>query len=266
MPEGSGPVRPVKRRGPAAMHLLPTDPHDGGPATAAAVLASRTSGKQFPGMNLPFPSRASPVQHPDAAPRPQTDFGPAGADAELLRRMCAGDEAALGELHDRWSPLLYSLVLRIVGDGHDAEEVLEETFWQAWRQAGRYQDGRGSVSSWLTTIARSRALDRLRARRRRREESWDGAEETLASASADHDPHGPLEAMEAEERRAIIVRAVAQLPEQQRKTVELAYFGGMSQSEIAEQTGQPLGTVKTRARLALQKLREVLSVLREEER
>lgn len=248
------------------MHLLPNDPHDGSLATAAAVLASRASGKQFPGMNLPFPSRPSPVQHPDAAPRPQADPGPAGADAELLRRMCTGDEAALGELHDRWSPLLYSLVLRIVGDEHDAEEVLEETFWQAWRQAARYQDGRGPVSAWLTTMARSRALDRLRVRRRRREESWDGTEETIASASTDNDPHGPLEVMEAEERRAIIVRAMAQLPEQQRRTVELAYFGGMSQSEIAEQTGQPLGTVKTRARLALQKLREVLSVLREEER
>ncbi|HEU4558938.1 MAG TPA: sigma-70 family RNA polymerase sigma factor [Longimicrobium sp.] len=187
------------------------------------------------------------------------------ADRELVRRMAAGDQAALGELHDRFATLLHSVALRIVGNADDAEEVLEETFWQAWRQAGRYEERRGGISTWLVMIARSRALDHVRGRRRIREERWDELPESDGlAASLDSPDPSPLESAQADELRRVVASAVATLPPEQRETVELAYFRGMSQSEIAQATGQPLGTVKTRARLALQKLREALAVLRED--
>jgi RNA polymerase sigma-70 factor (ECF subfamily) len=190
---------------------------------------------------------------------------PAQADSALVRRMAAGDEAALGELHDRFAALVHSVVLRIVGDPDDAEEVLEETFWQAWRQAGRYQEVRGGIGTWLVMMARSRALDRVRGRRRIREDRWDELPEPAGGGDAFGTPAPtPLEDAQADEMRRVVASAVARLPAEQRQTVELAYFRGMSQTEIAEATGQPLGTVKTRARLALQKLREALAVLRED--
>jgi RNA polymerase sigma-70 factor (ECF subfamily) len=179
--------------------------------------------------------------------------------------MAAGDESALGLLYDRWSPLLQSVARRIVSDPDDAEEVLEEAFWQAWRQAGRYEEGRGGVSTWLTMIVRSRALDRVRARGRLREERWEVLPEP-SSGETDSAPEAPDTSAEQDERRRLVAAAVAQLPPEQRETVELAYFRGLSQSEIAAALGQPLGTVKTRARLALQKLRETLVVFREEGR
>ena len=190
---------------------------------------------------------------------------PAQADREMVRRMAAGDEAALGALHDRYAPLLHSVVIRIVGDADDAEEVLEETFWQAWRQAGRYEEGRGGIGTWLVMMARSRALDHVR--RRFREERWEELPEPSdVEAGGSGDAPTPLESAQADELRRVVALAVAKLPPEQRETVELAYFRGMSQTEIAEATGQPLGTVKTRARLALNKLRDALSVLREDGR
>lgn len=193
---------------------------------------------------------------------PPSRLGPdSERDLALVRRMAFGDEAALGELYDRWSGLVHALALRITRDADDAAEVVEDAFWQAWRQAERYEAGRGGVGAWLTTIARSRALDRLRARGRIREETVEVLPEPEAGGAGD-----PSAAAEIEERRRLVTAAVALLPPEQRQTVELAYFGGLSQSEIAETLGQPLGTVKTRARLALQKLRESLGTLREEGR
>ena len=185
-------------------------------------------------------------------------------DVELVCSMARGDEQALGMLYDRWQPLLFSVAVQVLGDADDAEEVLEETFWQAWRQAGRYEPARGAVSTWLTMMVRSRALDRARARRRLREEGWEELPEPADDGELLPVAGSPLAAAEQAELRTLVARALRQLPAEQRETVELAYFRGLSQSEIAEATGQPLGTVKTRARLALQKLREALSMLREE--
>lgn len=187
---------------------------------------------------------------------------PDGGDAGLLRRMAAGDESALGALYDRWAPLLHSVILRVVGDPGDAEELVEETFWQAWRQAGRYDASRGGVSAWLVMMARSRALDRVRLRGWQRSGAA-GDTEVEVSSLAVVDA-GPLEDAAMDETRRLVRAAMDGLPPEQRDTLEMAYFRGMSQSEIAAATGQPLGTVKTRARLALQKLREALSVLRED--
>ena len=188
-------------------------------------------------------------------------------DAAVMLRVARGDEQALGALYDRWSPLVFSLCAHILGDDDEAEEAVEETFWQAWRQAERYDAGRGAVSTWLTTIARTRALDRLRSRRRRQEQPMTNLTETDraqvdATARRTDDPARDAELTE---RRSLVRQALLALPAEQREVLELAYFRGFSQSEIAEQTGQPLGTIKTRARLAMEKLRDRLGFLRERE-
>ena len=180
-------------------------------------------------------------------------------DEALVRRMAEGDERALGALYDRWSPVVHGIVARLLRQPDDVEDVVEETFWQAWRQAARFDRTRGAVQTWLLTIARSRALDRVRALRRRREEPLEGDDgQTVVQQAAEGDPG--LDA-EASERRRIVVAALAGLPAEQREALELGYFGGLSQTEIAERTGQPLGTVKTRMRLAMQKLRSQLQTL-----
>jgi len=184
--------------------------------------------------------------------------------------MQSGDERALGEFYDRWFPVVNCLVTRIVKSPDDVEDVVEETFWQAWRQASRFAADRGSVQTWLMTIARSRSLDRLRAIKRLRQDSLEpSVVEEAAQTSADPivpSPADPSLEVEHQERKAIVLAALAELPPEQREALELGYFGGLSQSEIAERTGQPLGTIKTRMRLAMLKLRDRLSVLREDAR
>ena len=204
----------------------------------------------------PNPSTAAPTGDGASADAPN--------DASLLRRMAEGDEQALGLFYDRWQPLVHGVVLRILRQRDDAEDVVEEAFWQAWRQAGRYETGRGSVQTWLLTIARSRALDSVRSLKRLREEPIEGESGALVvHLAADGDPSMDTEAAE---RRSIVIAALADLPTEQREALELGYFAGLSQTEIAERTGQPLGTIKTRMRLAMQKLRGRLQVLREEAR
>jgi RNA polymerase sigma-70 factor (ECF subfamily) len=179
------------------------------------------------------------------------------ADVPLVGRIAGGDADALGEFYDRWAASVHSAVLAIVRERSDAEDVVEETFWQAWRQASRFDPRRGTVAAWILTIARSRAMDRSRSLVRRRETGVDEAAE-LASALPD-----PAEQAAASERRSAVAAALLTLPDPQREVIEMAYFGGLSQTEIAACIGQPLGTVKTRARLAMQKLRDRLTPLRE---
>ena len=180
-------------------------------------------------------------------------------DVALIRRMCDSDETALGALYDQWSRSLYSLVLHLLRDADEAEDVVEETFWQAWRKAATYEPSKGAVSTWLLTIGRRKALDRLRARKRHREDPVrsDRTFADIPSSAAD-----PAQEVEGAELRENVRTALRSLPEEQRQVLELGYFKGLSQSEIADATGQPLGTVKTRMRLAMQKLREPLSMHR----
>ncbi len=202
-----------------------------------------------------------PYLSPSAEVPPVETAGGAPADASLLQRMSAGDEQALGVLYDRWHAYVHAIVVRILQRPDEADDVVEEVFWQAWRQAGRFDPARGSAQTWLLTIARSRALDRVRAVKRRREEPLDGeGTAPIFEAAAEGDPG--LDA-EASERRTIVLAALSDLPPEQREALELGYFSGLSQSEIAERTGQPLGTIKTRTRLAMQKLRGRLQMLRE---
>jgi RNA polymerase sigma-70 factor, ECF subfamily len=206
---------------------------------------------------------AAPAVRPPTRPPATSPDVPRADDGELLSRMGGGDESALGELYDRWSARVHALVFRLLRDPDDAEDVVEEVFWQAWRQAARYDPARGSASSWLLSIARSRALDRLRSRLRHREAPLaDESGETAATVPATA-AGGPAVDVESAERRTHVLAALAELPAEQRETLELAYFQGLSQTEIADRMGQPLGTVKTRTRLALGKLRERLSMLRD---
>jgi len=226
-----------------------------------------------PPQSRPYPSAvdgstqgARAPASPSGSPEQRAD-----ADVELVRRMQSGDEQALGAFYDRWFPVVSAVVARILRSDGDVEDVIEETFWQAWRQADRFVEGRGLVQTWLLTIARSRALDRLRAAKRRREESLDEPGALDAAIPPADDPPAsnvadPSLAVEHAERRRLVLAALADLPGEQRQALELGYFGGLSQTEIAEETGQPLGTVKTRMRLAMQKLRERLSILREDTR
>jgi RNA polymerase sigma-70 factor (ECF subfamily) len=180
--------------------------------------------------------------------------------------MAAGDEAALGDLYDLWSERVHSLAFWILKDADDAADVVEETFWQIWRTADRYQGQRSAGSTWILMIARSRALDRLRARKRRAE--WAAAPATVSALQAqvgNTPPEQPGSSLERTEQQAQLLSALAALPSEQRSALELAYFEGLSHGEIAERTSQPLGTVKTRIRLAMQKLRHGLDSLRERE-
>lgn len=179
-------------------------------------------------------------------------------DLRVVREMAAGKTAALTKFYDRWSGDVYSIAIAIVRVPQDAEEVVEDVFWQAWNQASRFDAARGQVRPWIMNIARSRALDRLKSVKRRREDGLDAA--PLANLAQREDA---IDALVAEERAFQVTRALLELPEAQRQVVEMAYYGGLSQTEIATCTGEPIGTVKTRTRLGMQKLRESMAALRE---
>lgn len=184
---------------------------------------------------------------------------PPSADAELVSRAARGDERAIGLLYDRYGGVLYAVAYRIARQRADAEEVVLEAFAQAWREAARFEAGRGSVAGWLTMIARSRALDLVRARSRRdRMTASAAADRPNASPGMSEFRPDPAKALDHDERRQQVQQALATLSPPQRQAIELAYFEGLSQSEIAERLAEPLGTVKTRVRLGMQKLRECL--------
>jgi RNA polymerase sigma-70 factor (ECF subfamily) len=180
-------------------------------------------------------------------------------DHTLVASVASGDERAIASLYDRYGGVLYAVAYRIVGQRADAEEVVLEAFAQAWREAARFDATRGSVAGWLTMIARSRALDLVRARaRRERMTATAAAEQPDASPAMGDWRNDPGGAVDEAERRARVREALATLSTPQREAIELAYFGGLSQSEIAERLQEPLGTIKTRVRLGMQKLREAL--------
>ena len=180
-------------------------------------------------------------------------------DASIVRRIADGDESALATLYDRWSQPVYSLVAHLLRDADGAEDVVEETFWQVWQRASSYDASRGTVRTWVLTIGRSRALDRMRSRRRNREDGTTTADlAVLRDQTSD-----PSQDAEGAERRQLVYAALSELPDDQRLALELAYFRGLSQSEIAQFLGEPLGTIKTRMRLGMQKLRDRLIGLRE---
>ncbi len=171
---------------------------------------------------------------------------------ELARALGRGDEQALARLYDRYGAAVYHLALRITHDRETAEEISLDAFLQVWRQADRYNADHGTLSSWLFTIARSRAIDRVReAGAAKRTQGED-----LTPVQV---PHQPDEMTEVAERRRLVREALAGLPAAQRAALELAYYEGLSHSEIAARLGEPLGTVKTRIRQAMQVMRRTLA-------
>ncbi|OLC17262.1 MAG: hypothetical protein AUH29_02450 [Candidatus Rokubacteria bacterium 13_1_40CM_69_27] len=174
------------------------------------------------------------------------------AGADLIRNMAAGDRDAFSPFYDRYAPLVYPLILRIVRERADAADVLQEVFWEAWQSASTYDPGRGTPEAWIVTRARTRAIDRVRSIRRRNERFGAPLEEALAAP-----PGMGGDAAQRAADRSVIRSALDRLADVQREVIELAYYGGLTQTEIAERLQQPLGTVKTRIRSGLERLREI---------
>ena len=173
-------------------------------------------------------------------------------DIELLQAIVARDEAALAELYDRYRVILFGLLMRILNNREEAEDVLQEVFLQVWRRAADFDENRGRPFTWLVTLARSRGIDRLRNLAARERVAQAGAREPSEEVS-----DAVADAFRSEQR-GLVTSALSQLPEEQKRALMLAYFDGLTQSEIATKLEAPLGTVKTRMRAGLIKLRELL--------
>lgn len=180
-------------------------------------------------------------------------------DRDCLRRLVSGDTAAAGPLYDRHARAIYSLALRILDDEGDAEGVVQDVFVQASRQAARDEPVRGDVGAWLLMMARTRAIDTLRARRAR--SGPQTIDDPHAAGEVPARPDAASELLDGEAARQV-QRALAELPLLQRLAVELAYYEGLTQREVAERLEEPLGTVRTRIRTGIMKLRETLAEVR----
>jgi RNA polymerase sigma-70 factor (ECF subfamily) len=175
------------------------------------------------------------------------------SDILLLKAIAARDEAALAQLYDRYDRILFGLLMRILNNREEAEDVLQETFLQIWRKAADFDESRGRPFTWLVTLARSRAIDRLRTLASRERVAEAGAREVSEEVS-----DAATDALKSEQR-GLVSDALAKLPDEQKRPIMLAYFDGLTQSEIATRLGAPLGTVKTRMRTGMIRLRELLA-------
>lgn len=174
------------------------------------------------------------------------------SDVELLHAVARGDEEALARLYDQYRVILFGLLVRILGSREEAEDVLQDVFIQVWRRANDFDEARGKPFTWLVTLTRSRAIDRLRllgSRQRLAESAGKDQADQVSDALSDTIQAG---------QREIVQKALAELPSEQKQALVLAYFEGLTQSEIASQLGTPLGTVKTRMRAGMNKLRSLL--------
>jgi len=182
------------------------------------------------------------------------------SDADLISLVTQGDQDALAALYERYSRAVYSFSLRIVGDAQVAEEILQEVFVRAWQQGGSFQSSRGTLITWLLSITHNLSIDEVRRRKRRPQKAESEQPESILATLPD-------DGLEVEEEvwlsslRISIQDALQQLPAAQREAIELAYFQGLTQREIADTLGEPLGTIKTRMRLGMLKLREQLGPL-----
>jgi RNA polymerase sigma-70 factor, ECF subfamily len=179
-------------------------------------------------------------------------------DEELIARVCWREESALHMIYDRYHRLVFTIALRIVGDRELAEEVVQDVFQAVWQSASSFQPN-GNVSAWLIGITRHRAIDATRSRRfrsRAREDLFDDERITNAAGAAHNDT-------DMLTLRAVMEAALAELPTTQRQAIELGYYGGLTHTEIAKRLGEPVGTIKSRMRLGLMKLRELLKTVEE---
>jgi RNA polymerase sigma-70 factor (ECF subfamily) len=215
-------------------------------AFAASASATDDHARPPPRVCMKQPA---PTQPPDERQR---------IDGLLLRRMADGDKAAFAELYDRFSRPLYATALRIVSDPAEAQDITHDAFLTLWEKAAVFQSDRGSAFAWAVTLVRNRAIDRVRTRRRRADllaaapPTDLGYDEGTSGAPADDS------ATLGDQARAVRA-AVATLPADQRRALELAFFGGLTQQQIADKLSEPLGTVKARVRRGLLKLRDSLA-------
>jgi len=180
-------------------------------------------------------------------------------DDELMDRLAGRDLIAFEALYDRYGDLVYSVSLRIVGDTYVAEDVTQDVFLRVWRRPDQFDLSRGKFVTWLLSVARNRSIDQRRSLSRRlRHEALPATEEDEDVLPSEDARDDPALATVLSEERAAVRAALAVLPPEQRLAIQLAYFGGMTQQEIANTLGQPLGTVKTRMRLGMQKMRNAL--------
>jgi RNA polymerase sigma-70 factor (ECF subfamily) len=175
-----------------------------------------------------------------------------------IQAVALGNTDALSSLYDESSHLVYGIALRVLGNQADAEEVTTDVYSQVWRSAANFQEGRGSASGWLVMLARSRAIDRIRSQKRRKKE--DPISSAINVESRDESPEQTSSRAQERER---IAAAMQSLSPEQRELIVLAFYSGFTQSELAEKLRQPLGTVKTRIRLAMMKLRDLLKEVRQ---
>jgi RNA polymerase sigma-70 factor (ECF subfamily) len=198
---------------------------------------------------MPHDSPNPNVEASRSSDRPAENMS-ATDDMGLLTRIQSGDQEAMSALFDRYGTMVYSVALRVLKDAGEAEDVMQEIFVQVWKNPGVFVSGKGSLGGWLVVVARNRSIDVIRRRR--------PTEQVELFAL----PSSTNLAREAERNSLLgkIRGVMVSLPEEQRNSVELAFFEGLSHSEIAEKTGDPLGTVKTRIRLALTSIRKALTV------
>lgn len=194
-------------------------------------------------------AQAEDGRHPDPA---------LVSDADLIGRAATGDARALETLYDRYARVVFSFALRIVGDRQSAEELLQEAFFRAWQQGGAYNAARGSFVTWLLSITHNLAIDEIRKRQRRPQKADDEEPETILAAMPDAGT-GVEDEVWLGALRETVIEALGRLPVEQREAIELAYYQGLTQREIADRLGIPLGTIKTRMRLGLLKLRDALA-------
>ncbi|HXJ84337.1 MAG TPA: sigma-70 family RNA polymerase sigma factor [Candidatus Methylomirabilis sp.] len=183
---------------------------------------------------------------------PSTGASPEDPGA-LVARIARGDREAFSRLYDAYAGPAFGLIRRVLRDPEASKDVLQEVFWQVWREAARYDPGRASPEAWILMRAKSRAIDRLRSMRRRDRTFVTAVDDSVARAAETGDDPPALVA-----DRGLVERGLDRLPDAQRRVIELAFFEGLTQSEIAARLGEPLGTVKTRARLGLERLRSLL--------
>jgi RNA polymerase sigma-70 factor (ECF subfamily) len=186
-------------------------------------------------------------------PSQQTPLSASAIDPKLMAHVLKGDQRAFSQLYDQSSSLLFSMAVRILGSREEAVELLQEVYFEIWRKVVRYDAGRGTPIAWLITLTRSRAIDRLRARRQT------GGPLDSAPASHVEDRHpSPLDSHADRDLRSLVSGALADLPQPQQQAIELAYYEGLSHAEIAARLNQPLDTVKTRIKLGMSKLHDAL--------
>ena len=205
-----------------------------------------------PGDDLPSSDRMTNFS-------PRDDSGDrARIDADLLRRVAQRDRTAFAALYDRFSRPLYAMALRILNDAREAEDIVQEVFLAMWEKAAVFEPDRGSAFSWAVTLTRNRSIDRIRMRKRRTELLTASSPEELGYASPG-DEGDSADALSLKEKAVTVRAAVAALPADQQRALQLAFFSGLTQQEIAEKLREPLGTIKARIRRGLLKLRATLS-------